>query len=426
MDKVLSSLDSKVTEASSILDAKVKTVNIRKYNGAQEAQTAAAMEASSTGGIILPAVMFQQGERLMLATAFPIPVVRTRLQVNHAVRKGNVEQVRSATNRPVMSDHVDSVKNYIKDNIGGKYIIPPMTLNVRHAINVYMPDYSSRLTAVWVVLPASARMEITDGGHRKAAVDKLLLELDDEKAAEFDRDSICVMITVEDSLSQIHQDFADASKTKALPKSQLAAYDRRNPANGLVIDLVEKCPLFTGKIDSTSSTLSTLSANLFLTNQVRQMVKELLTGQYAMADEAFEVRAKQLLGDSNDNRYAEALDKFSSYINRVTDSNPVLAEIARLPEGVQRNRITELRKEGWVCLTATGLVVIGRIGYELFKNGTSHWEDYADRLGKLDWKRDGALWQGNIIQNNRVMTQQVPVRSAVANVKTAIGLAAPL
>src|SRR5208283_2059160 len=102
---------------------------------------------------------------------------------------------------------------------------------------------------------------------------------------------ISVMITMEGSLDQIHQDFADASKTKALPKSQLAAYDRRNPANGMVIDLLERCPIFMGKIDSTSKTLSKNSTKLFLTNQVRQMVKELLVGQYAMHDAVFEVQA---------------------------------------------------------------------------------------------------------------------------------------
>ena len=130
-------------------------------------------------------------------------------------------------------------------------------------------------------------MEITDGGHRKAAIDRLWAELDDERSAEFDQDAVSVMITIEDDLGQIHQDFADCSKTKALPKSRLAAYDRRNPANGLVLDLIDRCDIFKGKIDSTSKTLSVKSANLFLTNQVRQMVKELLVGDYALADICF-------------------------------------------------------------------------------------------------------------------------------------------
>jgi DGQHR domain-containing protein len=378
------------------------------------------MEAAATGGNVLPAVMFRQGQRIMLSTAFQVPLVRNRLQLRSAVKRGSVEEVRSATNRPVMPEHVATVKNYLKDNVDGRYIIPPLTLNVRQPINVYVPDYPSTLLMVHVVLPASAYLEITDGGHRKKAIDEVSDELSDEKLAGFDQDAVAVMITVEDDLHQIHQDFADCSKTKPLPKSQLAAYDRRNPANALVLDLIEHCPIFTGKIDSASKTLSINSAKLFLTNQVRQMVKELLVGQYAMADDQFETKAKQLLGNNDDPRYI--LNKFVAYIDRLTAGIPVWREIAKLPEGLPRNRITDLRREGWLCLTATGLVILGRVGNELFKHGLRDWEEYADRLGRLDWQRSGPLWQNNVIQGDRVMTQQGPVREGYLKVLEAIGL----
>ena len=63
---------------------------------------------------------------------------------------------------------------------------------------------------------------------------------------ELETDGIGVMITCETNIDQIHQDFADCSKTKPLPPSQLAVYDRRNPANKLVIDLEAKCPVIQG------------------------------------------------------------------------------------------------------------------------------------------------------------------------------------
>jgi hypothetical protein len=202
-------------------------------------------------------------------------------------------------------------------------------------------------------------------------------------------------------------------------------YDRRNPANGLVLDIIERCPIFTGKIDSTSNTLSINSTKLFLTNQVRQMVKELLVGQYAMADDVFEEKAKQLLVSSEDQHYLDARDKFVEYIKRVTSVLPVWKQIAELPEGLQRNRITDFRAEGWVCLSATGLVVLGRIGHEMFKNGVEKWEVYTDRLATIDWRRTGPVWQGNIIQNGKVMTQQTPVRTAFVKVRDIVGLSSP-
>jgi hypothetical protein len=90
--------------------------------------------------------------------------------------------------------------------------------------------------------------------------------------------------------------------------------------------------------------------------------------------------------------------------------------------GFAGERVRDLRMEGWVCLMATGLVIVGRIGYLLFKHEVPDWQSYVDRLGEIDWRKSGELWQGNIIRDGKVMTQQVPVRLAVQAVRNAIGL----
>ncbi|HWJ19314.1 MAG TPA: DNA sulfur modification protein DndB, partial [Geobacterales bacterium] len=54
-----------------------------------------------------------------------------------------------------------------------------------------------------------------------------------------------------------------------------------------------------------------------------------------------------------------------------------------------------------------------------------NWESYADKLSSIDWRKSGPLWDGNIIQGGKVMTQQGPVKGAVAKVRAAIGLAGP-
>lgn len=407
-----------------MIDVTAPNVSIKKYQSIPDAQMAASQEAAATGGTMLPAILFRQGERWMLTTAFLIPIIRNRLQTNHATKRGSVEEVRAATNRPVMPDHVESVKNYLKANVGKKYILPPLTLNARQPISVYVAESHSTVMAVNIVIPQNVRLEITDGGHRKNALDAAAEELSEELLEKFYGDAVAVMITIEHDMAQIHQDFADASKTKALPKSQLAAYDRRNPANGIVLDLIERCSLFKGRIDSTSSTLSKNSNKLFLTNQVRQMVKELLVGGYAMADEQFEAKAKDLLGDSSTDIYAKTLDGIVAYVDQMANAIPILKEIASVPAaGVASNRVSDLRAQGWVCLQATGLVVLGRIGYELLRDDVADWQAFTDKLGSLDWRKTGPLWQGNIIQaGGKMMTQQSPVKEAVKKVRESIGL----
>jgi len=382
-------------------------------------------EASNTGGMALPGVLFKQGERYCITTAIHMRRIRSRLvEVKAAKAKGNVADVQKATNRPVMSDHVSNIAAYLKDNVGARYILPPMTLNVQERISVYMPHYvaEGHFGSVFIVIPETAHLSVTDGGHRTTAIVQAYDNMDEEQRAEFDRDAVSVMITLEGAMVQIHQDFADCSKTKALPASQLAAYDRRNPANGLVLDLIQRCELFTDKIDSTSKKLSKISTNLFLTNQVRQLVKELLVGDYAMADDNFESKAKDLLGSSETEHYQDQLKKFVEFVDIVTNAIPVLKEIARLPLGTPRNKINYRRAEGWICLTATGMVIIGRIGYELFRDMRSDWREVAARLGQVDWSRDGAAWRNNIVRAGKMTTQRAPVRLAAENVRREIGL----
>lgn len=401
------------------------SVNFVDVPQAQSTATAAAEESANVGGFSLPGVLFRQGARFCISTAIPIRRVRTRmLEVDSAPSRGNVAQVQRATNRPVMQEHVTTIASYINDNVGATYILPPMTLNVQQPITVYRPQHrqGQSFGQVHLVIPETAKLSVTDGGHRTNAIIQAYEKMSEEKRAKFDDDAISVMITLEADLQQIHQDFADCSKTKALPKSQLAAYDRRNPANGLVLDLIEKCQLFNDKIDSTSKSLSVNSTNLFLTNQVRQLVKELLTGDYAMADDVFEVKAKELLGNSETKHYRRELDRFVSFVDTFTESNSVLMLIASLPPGTPRNTIKDKRSEGWICLTATGMVILGRIGYELFKTEHRDWQDITKRLGAVDWSRDGALWQGNIVRAGKMTTQRAPVRVAVEKVRRAIGL----
>lgn len=402
-------------------------VKIITVESPQTPGMAASEEASNTGGMALPGVLFKQGARYCVCTAIHMRRIRSRLlDVKSAKAKGTVADVQQATNRPMMDDHVSSISAYLRDNVGARYILPPMTLNVQQPISVYMPHYveGNHYGAVHVVIPENAKLSVTDGGHRTTAIIEAYDRMTEMQREEFDRDAISVMITLEGDITQVHQDFADCSKTKALPPSQLAAYDRRNPANGIVLDLIERCGIFDDKIDSTSKTLSIKSTSLFLTNQVRQLVKELLVGDYALKDTDFEAKAKQLLGTNATAHYAEELEKFVAFVNAVTEAIPVLSEIAALPKGTPRNKISERRTEGWICLTATGMVVIGRIGYELFRDRRPDWKNFAKALGAIDWSRDGSLWQGNIVRAGKMTTQRAPVRVAAEKVRRAIGLPA--
>jgi DNA sulfur modification protein DndB len=101
-------------------------------------------------------------------------------------------------------------------------------------------------------------------------------------------------------------------------------------------------------------------------------------------------------------------------------SNSEIGKASKLP-----GQIPGKRAEGWVCLTATGLNLIGRVGYTIFttKALEENWMDHTKNLGQLDWLKEANIWQGTIVQNNRIMNQQVPLKRAFENVCKILKLA---
>lgn len=404
-----------MVEATALVDEK-------KCDTLEAAQQLAGAEVANTGGFSVPVVRFRQGMRRMLTGALPISWMKSRLEARSAGRQGSIHDTRSAMNRPEIPEHTRNIAKYIRENFNKKYIVPPMTLNIQQRVHLYTVDYPAEFLPGYLVIPATAKLAITDGQHRRSALIAALDEMDNEEQSEFGRDAVAVMIACESDLPQIHQDFADCSKTKPLPPSLIAVYDLRNPANRLVADLEAKCKLFTNRIDSTSKTLSKKSTYLFLANQVRQLVKELLLGSYATPDAQFERRASELLG--TEQQYEEVLARYSEFVNIVTDAIPVLSEIAQVkPGSLEASRIPAKREQGWVCLTATGMNLIGRVGHYLFTNSVPDWKKHIEKFADIDWRKVAPIWEGNIIQGQKVMTQQGPLHRAFSRLMSEIGLA---
>lgn len=389
----------------------------------EDAQLRAQKEAANIMGTTIAVMVFRQGKRTHLTGAVPMGVIADRIMIQGADKKSKLSDVRSALNRPEDPDHTQTIANYLEANFKAKYILPPLTLNLRQRVSLYMPNWPSEIKPGYLVIPRTAALAVTDGQHRCKAINHLLTKLDSDDADAFASDAVAIMVTCESDLPQIHQDFADCSRTKPLPPSQVAVFDQRNPANRLVLQLEDRCRLFKGRIDPVSKSLSKKSTFLFLANQVRQLVKELLAGSFAMPDVDFEMRAKEQL--DTDTKREAAIDKYAEYINYLTDLIPVWKEIAEIePGSLHASQVPAKRQEGWVCLTVTGLNVIGRVGHELFSHASleSQWRVHAGRLAKLDWARNASIWQGNIVQGGTMRTQNSPVRDAVLAVRKEIGL----
>ncbi|MEI7866125.1 MAG: DNA sulfur modification protein DndB [Chthoniobacterales bacterium] len=380
--------------------------------------------ATTSGALMFPCIVFKQGGRLNIATAFPLSFVAQHIKPEPA-RKGG--DPRGATNRPLMPDHVRSIYNYLKEN-RSRYILPPVTLNVRQIPQVHVTRTNAAVRSGYLIVPHETVFYVTDGMHRVAAIaghdagknrtPGILEGYEDDLQG----DGLAVVIVVEESMPQIHQDFADAAHSKPIPASLLAAYNMREPVNQVLHQVVEQS-IFQGRVDETSKTLSKLSPHMFLLNQVRSLIKALLVGDYAVADTALERQA--LL------RFQKAPEAQAEFTKRTLELLDVLSKnmdpwdkIAQTkPNTGAAERILDLRPK-YLNLTASGLGIIGQVAFEINKRDEGERIRLYEALAKLDWKRNAQMWQGTVVQGgDKLATNRFAVDGATKAVKDALGLA---
>lgn len=397
----------------------IANLTIHRSNDYEEIHRRAYQQSVQTLGDVIPVVLFRQGSRYSLCGALPFGTVSKVLYSQSAERKSSIASTVKSTNRPEIKEHTDEIAKYIEKNYNDKYTLGSLTLNIQQPLTLYTYADESAVKIAYLILPRTAKIAITDGQHRQSAIKRVLDQVSPEEAQRFALESIAVVITNEMDPYQIHQDFADASKTKALPPGLLAVYDSRNPANRIVIDLERECPLLKGRVDATSKSISKKSGMLFTANQLRQFVKVFLTGNWQMGNDVFERTAFNTLRDEN---YKIQLNIILQYINALTTAIPVWSTIADLAPGIPGTRVNDLREQGYACLSVAGLVVLAKIGHELFKY-EKDWQKFVSKIGSLDWSKDGELWVGNIVSSKRtILSGQHFVRAAIEKTRAAIGL----
>lgn len=394
-------------------------MGLTQHDSLTAAQQAASEAASASGGRSFTCVVFQQGGRLMLTTAFSNAFLINYVVAEPAAKGGNP---RVATNRPMDTTHVRAISKYLVEN-ERNYILPPVTLNVRSVPAIHVPRGNFATTVGFVVIGDETRFSVTDGQHRLAAISRAGGLLSDPDST-FMSDSVSVVIVVEPDLARIHQDFADAAQTKQIPASLLAAFNTREPLNRVLTKIVDGSTLFHSRIDETSKSLSKNSPAVFLLNQVRGMVKELLFRDYALSESSIPARSNQVIGTTE--QQDAFVERTLSMMEMLTTHMTPWQAIAELPtSGGPANQVVDYRKH-YINMTATGLVIIGHVAYEIEKNPDPGWrtDQYLRLATKIDWRRDAEIWQGAIISGDKISTTRAPGRLAAKRVMAAIGLPA--
>lgn len=360
-----------------------------------------------------------------------------------SANKGSLaEEALTTNNRPVIDEHWMAIADYLKKSLDRDepFIIPPLTLNSTGAVQIYVPDNQSHINTGYAVLPDETSIHITDGQHRFLGIEKVANDTRGTPQGEiFMTSSIPFLMTIEADTNQVHQDFADAGRTKALPPSLLAVYDTRQPANGAVMRIIENTPLLKGRVDATSNTLSKSSQYIFLVNQVRQFVKHSLTGSTGASETSFSEQADAAMTNR------ESRDRWIrsriAFLKVMTEIVPDWNQIAQLSQPGESDSATvlkktrEIKQKQNVPLNGAFMTTLGLLSYKILDDFTSadldedqmmsQLRETLKPLNHLDWTRQGPIWDGNIVTGGKIRTQASAVRAASQKMLDHLGLSQP-
>lgn len=382
-----------------------------EHNTYEEAFRSAAEEAATTMATIAPTVMYCQGTRSYLTTAFPLGYVAERVRIDALARGANADE---HYNRPLIAEHHRAITAYLTSQ--DDYVLPPLSLCVQDPLRCHIPRSSSAVKLGVIVLPTSIVYNITDGQHRVKALRDALSQK--EKMGE---DGIGVTIVVENDMEKIHQLFWDCAQTKSIPQSLLTAYNKRDPLARLVREVCEQVPVFNGRIEQISKTVGKSSINVFTLNQLRIGIAEILTGDASQATLSLRKDMATMLGSE------QAKEEHRKYIvdfyNTFSLANVEWSELLGAGDPALGAVDTDALRHRFVHFTGTGLTVIGRLGFFVRNYPSAERERLIEALARqIDWSRDADIWQGNAVLSGRMNGQRAAVEVAVMKIKAQLGI----
>jgi DNA sulfur modification protein DndB len=403
-----------MSKATEVIDLKVAP----SY---EEAKQRAADDATSSMSMSLMTVMYEQAGRPYFSTALPIGAL-TRMVRFESAPKGTSEPEKY-TNRPVITDHVQTIAKYLEERLegGDKYILPAIALNVRERLRVHSFGTTSALRGALLVVPMNTVFHVTDGQHRIRALQAAL-----GSHPELANDAVSVTIVVEPELAQVHQDFADCAQSKPIPPSLLTVYDAQDVLSGLTLRVVDAVPFFQGRLEKVGKTVSKRSNYLYTINHVRMSIGAALTGDASSSTPALRAQVNAVLPTGSENQ--EWFGRLKWFYNSLTDELPewgIVRDANSSNETIPE--FADFRTK-YLHFGGTGLTIIGGAGHVILGL-----DDASEREAKMkalahevDWRRvddhGGSFWEGTVLVNGKMVTSRYAVQGAVDKVLEHIGL----
>ncbi len=357
-----------------------------------------------------PGLIFHQGKRTMLQINVPAGDFPALLVAKPATEN----DPDSGKQRPEVPGHADEIKQYIIEHAqkGKPWILGTITANVSPG-KIKILEFGRGICLV--VIPRGVKLEITDGQHRKSAIQQLV---EGDESYLISDDDFPITLVLEGDLQQCKTDFRDMAQTKPLDKALLLSFGQFEGRVGITKKLVQIVPIFKDKTDKIHNSPRIKDKLIYTNNYIARAVSC-----------AFTNNPDDELKDYDVESFSEALVKCLNQFLLECNNTKYIFETS-----VEDLTVDDVRKFKDECLLgmSVGLEVLGRLLYCTYDKARNYFDqDKVSQLAQLDWSRENPLWKDNIVRIDpnpknpqkpyKVSTAANAVTDAVKMVKIRLG-----
>lgn len=272
---------------------------------------------------------------------------------------------------------VDKIKNYVIET-QDSYILPSITVSV--AGDFEFIKYEGSATAGTLTFNPGVKLYLLDGGHRRKSIEKIIGEV-----PKLGKESIGVYMVRDRGLEQRQQWFATINLTMVKPPKTLALqYDQSDREANFNRNVIDAIPLFSKYTNRENG--SAKDNKLFVLTWFYTAHKVMRSNISYDADLAFCVAFWQAV--------IANIPAWDFYDPSKEDPKKVRAKI---------------------CCTAIFIKALAIIASDLAfiycreekPNMASELKDYLLPLSEIKWNKDNPEFQGVIVQDNKILTQNV-------------------
>jgi DNA sulfur modification protein DndB len=353
-----------------------------------------------------PGLIFKQGKRKMLQIHVPAKDLLTLLQAKPSTNN----DPDSGKNRPEVKGHADEIKDYIveRSTADKPWVVGTITANVDEE-KIILHELGRGVCIV--VIPNGVKLDITDGQHRKSAIQALELSAESHLISD---DDFAITLILEGDHRQCQTDFRDMAQTKQLDKSLLLSFGEFEGVVGIAKHLIENVYLFQNKVEKIGNTPATKKKLIYTMNYLVRFINCVFYNNPKSEDlEGCDVyQLSEALADCLNNFFSlckDTIDIADTTIDRLTI------------------RQIELFKVSSLLGVSVGLEVLGKLLYCAYDPETISFDNEKIlQISELDWSRRSSLWQNNIIRksdNNsyEVVNRTTTINDAIQTIKNQLG-----